>query len=301
MAAPDPKRTWAGALCAPRQLGANCDQIQYNEIRGRKGAGMKGNTSKTVYVLASFLVAVSVGAVAAPLAPHPDESWECRFPKYKNGQGIRYLLHQPYLFERVIPEFGAGLPLDLQIDSPDAIVASWATGAVNVSASYPFPIPNIGLKSLQIERKSGKALLSFTGLYSQYQEHYFGECQIASKESARKLEAGTIPDTPQGAIEKGAPDIVGNKETAAAIARAILVPIYGEAKVRSWEPFAISYVAGNWTVVGTARCEDGKRECAANHGFYLRLVASDGEVQVLSSTQTTKDGKQFEYVQHASP
>lgn len=51
---------------------------------------------------------------------------------------------------------------------------------------------------------------------------------------------------------------VPNSTTAVKIAEAVLVPVYGEAKVASERPFTATLKAGVWTVQGTLRCPDGK-------------------------------------------
>ena|SRR5437867_902976 len=51
---------------------------------------------------------------------------------------------------------------------------------------------------------------------------------------------------------------VPDSGTAVKIAEAVLIPVYGEKKVRSEEPFAAHLEGDVWTVGGTLRCPDGK-------------------------------------------
>jgi hypothetical protein len=56
-----------------------------------------------------------------------------------------------------------------------------------------------------------------------------------------KPESGYVPDS----------------QTAAKIAEAVLIPVYGEKQIGSERPFAAKLKDGVWTVTGTLHCPDG--------------------------------------------
>jgi len=51
---------------------------------------------------------------------------------------------------------------------------------------------------------------------------------------------------------------VPNSDTAAQIAEAVLIPVYGRGKIESERPFKAELKDGVWTVSGTLHCSDGK-------------------------------------------
>src|SRR6266566_8069820 len=74
---------------------------------------------------------------------------------------------------------------------------------------------------------------------------------------------------------------VPDSETAVKIAEAVLIPVYGEKKVRSEEPFAAHLEGGVWTVGGTLRCPDGKggftTQCVGGTAV-VKLSRRDGRI-----------------------
>jgi len=75
---------------------------------------------------------------------------------------------------------------------------------------------------------------------------------------------------------------VPNAETAVAVARAVLIPIYGANSLRKEEPFIAEERADRWIVRGTLNCEGSLTcvggtavvEIAKNDGRILRLIHS---------------------------
>lgn len=51
---------------------------------------------------------------------------------------------------------------------------------------------------------------------------------------------------------------VPDSKTAVKIAEAVLIPVYGEKKIESEQPFTAKLKGDEWTIYGTLRCPDGK-------------------------------------------
>ena len=74
---------------------------------------------------------------------------------------------------------------------------------------------------------------------------------------------------------------VPDAKTAAAIARAVLIPIYGETAVRNEEPLKAQRHGENWYVDGTLPCAPG---CAGGTASVV-LSARDGRILLVTHTQ----------------
>lgn len=65
---------------------------------------------------------------------------------------------------------------------------------------------------------------------------------------------------------------VPNAETAAKIAEAVLIPVYGEKQILSERPFKATLQGNVWTVEGTLHCGEGKR---CNGGTAVVKISKD--------------------------
>lgn len=70
---------------------------------------------------------------------------------------------------------------------------------------------------------------------------------------------------------------VPDSTTAIRIAKAVLIPVYGEKKVESERPFKATLKTGIWTVHGTLHCPDGKS------GITTSCVGGTAKVNLMKS------------------
>jgi hypothetical protein len=87
--------------------------------------------------------------------------------------------------------------------------------------------------------------------------------------------------SPQGYVPKSG--FVPDSKTARKIAEAVLVPIYGEAKIQEEQPFTAKLEGDIWIVAGTLRCKDqnGKTlsgEHCMGEVAVVKLAKSDGRI-----------------------
>jgi NTF2 fold immunity protein len=75
---------------------------------------------------------------------------------------------------------------------------------------------------------------------------------------------------------------VPDSQTAVKIAKAVLIPVYGEKQIRSEEPFTAQLKGDVWTVAGTLRCPDGR-------GGFATTTDCDGGVAVIKLSKA--DGR----------
>jgi hypothetical protein len=66
--------------------------------------------------------------------------------------------------------------------------------------------------------------------------------------------------------------------TAAKIAEAVLIPVYGEQKIASERPFTAKLDGDVWTVDGTLYCEDGKIGTCAGGAARVKLSRKDARI-----------------------
>lgn len=74
---------------------------------------------------------------------------------------------------------------------------------------------------------------------------------------------------------------VPDSETAVKIAKAVLIPVYGEKQINSERPFTAKLHEDVWTVTGTLRCSDGKggTTTSCDGGVAeVRIAKDDGRV-----------------------
>lgn len=71
---------------------------------------------------------------------------------------------------------------------------------------------------------------------------------------------------------------VPDAATATAIARAILIPIYGAEMIRGEEPLAASRQGDVWTVNGTLQCAVKRPALCVGGAATVRLSAKDGRI-----------------------
>src|SRR5262249_3282503 len=92
----------------------------------------------------------------------------------------------------------------------------------------------------------------------------------------------------QGYVPKSG--FVPDSKTATKIAEAVLVPVYGEAKIQEEQPFTAKLKGDIWTVAGTSHCKDQNGNVlSADHCLggvaVVRLAKSDGRISVNDSLQ----------------
>jgi hypothetical protein len=76
---------------------------------------------------------------------------------------------------------------------------------------------------------------------------------------------------------------VPNSATAAKIAEAVLIPVYGQKMIESEEPFTADLKDGVWTVHGTLHCPDRKGETTIGcKGGVAEVQISKADARVLS-------------------
>lgn len=113
--------------------------------------------------------------IAAPLIPRAEETWSCSIPGYRPGMRfIKYIDRQPWLLEeQVIP--GPYWPFQLVLDNPQAVIAISPSG----SPKGPPPLEhgNTGFRAIQIDRVTGKALLTLSYLDG-VRRNYGGKCEL---------------------------------------------------------------------------------------------------------------------------
>jgi NTF2 fold immunity protein len=68
---------------------------------------------------------------------------------------------------------------------------------------------------------------------------------------------------------------VPNAETAAKIAEAVLIPVYGEKKIASERPFKAKLSGDVWTVEGTLNC--GAPQCAGGTAV-VKISKASGQI-----------------------
>lgn len=86
--------------------------------------------------------------------------------------------------------------------------------------------------------------------------------------AAAEAQAGYVP--PKGFVPDAA--------TAIAIARAVLIPIYGAAKIRAEEPLMATRQGDVWNVHGTLHCGAAKLSDCLGGTAEVRLSAKDGRI-----------------------
>jgi len=86
--------------------------------------------------------------------------------------------------------------------------------------------------------------------------------------AAADPQAGYVP--PKGFVPDAA--------TATAIARAVLIPIYGDTNIKREEPLVASRQGDVWTVVGTLHCGAAKSSNCVGGTAEVRLSAKDGRI-----------------------
>ncbi len=83
-------------------------------------------------------------------------------------------------------------------------------------------------------------------------------------------------DNPRGVVPQNG--FVPDAATATAIARAVLVPIYGAAKIKGEEPLIAKRDGDVWTVDGTLHCGALKSSDCLGGTAHVRLSANDGRI-----------------------
>jgi hypothetical protein len=74
---------------------------------------------------------------------------------------------------------------------------------------------------------------------------------------------------------------VPDAATAVKIAEAVMIPVYGEATIKSERPFKATLQDDTWTVTGTFRCPDGNggtTSVCAGGVAVVRLSKSDAKI-----------------------
>lgn len=89
---------------------------------------------------------------------------------------------------------------------------------------------------------------------------------LAATVDVANAQSGYVP--PKGFVPDAA--------TATAIARAVLIPIYGEAHIRGEEPLVATREGDVWTVNGTLHCGTAK-DCDGGTAR-VKLSAKDGRI-----------------------
>jgi hypothetical protein len=72
---------------------------------------------------------------------------------------------------------------------------------------------------------------------------------------------------------------VPNSATAARIAEAVLIPVYGKKQIESEEPFTAKLKNGVWTARGTLHCPNGAAHCV---GGVAVVQISKTDARILS-------------------
>ena len=75
---------------------------------------------------------------------------------------------------------------------------------------------------------------------------------------------------------------VPNANTALAIARAVLVPIYGQKRVAAEEPLTASRDGDTWVIMGDPHCEP-ETVCDWAGTIYVKLAAADGQIMFVTT------------------
>jgi len=70
---------------------------------------------------------------------------------------------------------------------------------------------------------------------------------------------------------------IPNAETAIAVARAVLIPIYGADTIRREEPLIAEQKADRWIVRGTLSCGDGLSACLGGTAE-IEIAKNDGHI-----------------------
>jgi hypothetical protein len=70
---------------------------------------------------------------------------------------------------------------------------------------------------------------------------------------------------------------IPNAETAIAVARAVLIPIYGADTIRREEPLIAEQKADRWIVRGTLNCGRGRDECIWDTAE-IEIAKNDGHI-----------------------